>query len=44
MYTDVGRYFELGGGGDSNDTHENKCVSLYFTPDVLSKLSVKPKI
>ena len=33
----VARWFEL--GGDNNDPHKYKYFSLYFTPDLLSKLS-----
>ena len=42
-YTDVERWFEL--GGDHNDLHKTSrlIISLYFAPDLLSKLSVNPK-
>ena len=40
--TGVGRWFEL--GGDNNDPNKIKYFSLHFTPDLLSKLLVEPKI
>ena len=39
--TGVGKWFGL--GGDNNDSCKNKYFSLYFTLDLVSKLSVKPK-